>query len=149
TRFDEAIQIMRSLLADERTTFDGTVYTITDAPCDPKPVQRPLPMLVGTGSPRMLRITARHADEWNTWGGVELAGSRRALFTEACESVGRDPGTMHTSVNALVVLTDDPAEATAATTGPMASRVVAGSAAQLVDTFGAYGETGFDEFIVP
>ncbi|HWL43488.1 MAG TPA: LLM class flavin-dependent oxidoreductase [Ilumatobacter sp.] len=38
TRFVEAIEIVRSLLTEERTTFTGSVYTLTDAPCDPKPV---------------------------------------------------------------------------------------------------------------
>ena len=61
SRFEESIQIVRSLLDNDRTDFHGDFYDITDAPCDPKPVQRPLPILVGTGSPRMLRITARHA----------------------------------------------------------------------------------------
>lgn len=148
TRFDEAIQIMRSMLTNDRTTFEGTVYQVIDAPCDPKPVQRPLPILVGTGSPRMLRITAKYADEWNTWGHPELAQSRREKFTAACESVGRDAASMHTSVNAMVVLTDDPAAATAATL-EMPGRVISGSATQLADTLGTYGEIGFSEFIVP
>ncbi len=43
SRFDEAIQIIRSLLDNERTDFHGTFYDITDAPADPKPVQSPLP----------------------------------------------------------------------------------------------------------
>lgn len=148
TRFDEAIQIIRSMLVNDRTTFDGSMYQITDAPNDPKPLQDPLPILVGTGSPRMLRITARHADEWNTWGHVELAAKRRATFATACESVGRDPSTMHTSVNAMVLLTDDSAAAASAVSA-MPGRMIAGSAAQLVETFGAYGALGFDEFIVP
>jgi len=45
-RFDEAIQITRSLLDNKRTSFAGDYYTITDAPCDPKPVQAKLPILV-------------------------------------------------------------------------------------------------------
>ena len=72
-RFDEAIQIMRSLLSEERTDFSGEFYEITDAPADPKPIQSPLPILVGTASPRMLQITARPADEWNAWGAPDLA----------------------------------------------------------------------------
>ena len=50
TRFEEAIQIVRSLLAEPRTTFAGSVYTVTDAPADPKPVQSPLPMGLMTRS---------------------------------------------------------------------------------------------------
>ena len=148
-RFDEAIQIIRSLLGNDRTTFAGSVYTITDAPSDPAPIQSPLPILVGTGSPRMLRITARHADEWNTWGGPEMAGGARAKFEAACESVERDPSSMWTSVQALVMLSDDPAAVDGALAGPIGARMVAGNAAQLVDEMGRYAELGFDEFIVP
>ncbi len=149
TRFDEAIQIVRSLLAEDRTNFDGSVYRITDATADPKPVQSPLPLLVGTGSPRMLRITARHADEWNTWGGPEMAGGARAKFEEACAAVGRDPASMWTSVQALVMLSDDTDAVAGALSSPFGTRMIAGSAGELVDTFGTYAELGFDEFIVP
>jgi alkanesulfonate monooxygenase SsuD/methylene tetrahydromethanopterin reductase-like flavin-dependent oxidoreductase (luciferase family) len=148
-RFEEAIQIIRSLLGHDRTTFDGSVYTITDAPADPKPVQSPLPILVGTGGRRMLRITARHADEWNTWGGVAMAGERRAALRAAAESVERDPASMWTSVQALVFLTDDDAAARKVLEGDLGPRSIAGSAGKLVDELGAYRELGFDEFIVP
>ncbi len=149
TRFEEAIRIVRSLLDEDRTTFSGEIYDITDAPCDPKPRQSPLPILVGTGSPRMLRITARHAQEWNTWGGPELAGAARERFVAACDDVGTDPASMHTSVQALVHRTDDADAAAAALDGPMGTRSIAGSDAQLVDTIGRYTELGFDEFILP
>lgn len=139
TRFDEAVRIVRSLLAEERTTFHGKVYDIEDAPCEPKPVQERLPILIGTKSPRMLRITARHADEWNTWGDPQLAGERRALMVEACEKVGRDPATMWTSVNAMLSLAGE----------QRPGRMVSGSVEQLVDALGQYVELGFDEFILP
>ena len=148
-RFEESIQIMRSLLGQDRTTFEGDVFTITDAPCDPAPIQSPLPILVGTGSPRMLRITARFADEWNTWGGPSMAGGARAKFTAACESVERDPASMWTSVQALVFVTDDDAEAETILAGPMGSRSIAGTPDRLVEIIGEYTELGFDEFIVP
>ena len=141
SRFEESIQIVRSMLSAESTTFHGAYYDITDAPCDPKPVQSPLPLLVGTRSPRMLRITARHADEWNTWGTPEQAAVHRAALIETCHEVGRDPATMRTSVNALVDL-DGSAP-------PPGRAALFGSAQQLVDQFGQYAELGFDEFILP
>jgi probable F420-dependent oxidoreductase len=141
SRFEESIQIVRSMLSAESTTFHGAYYDITDAPCDPKPVQSPLPLLVGTRSPRMLRITARHADEWNTWGGPEQAAVHRTALIETCQAVGRDPATVWTSVNALVDL-DGSAP-------PPGRAALFGSAQQLVDQFGQYAELGFDEFILP
>ena len=143
TRFEEAIQIVRSLLsADEGlTTFHGSCYDITDAPCDPKPVQSPLPLLVGTRSPRMLRLTARYANEWNTWATPEQGAVHRAALVETCEKVGRDPATMWTSVNALVGLGAD--------TPPPGRAALGGSAEELIDQFGRYAALGFDEFILP
>ena len=149
SRFDEAIQIIRSLLANERTDFAGDYYTLTGAPCDPKPVQSPLPLLVGTASPRMLRITARHADEWNAWGAPDRAADGYAKLVAACEQVGRDPSAFHTSTQALVFVNDDPAFAEKMKDGPMGDRSIFGGADQLVDELGRYAEMGFDEFIVP
>ena len=139
TRFDEAIQIVRSLLAESRTTFHGEVYDVVDAPCDPKPVQRPLPILVGTGSPRMLRITARHADEWNTWGDPAMTAPKLANLHAAADAVGRGPGWK--SVNAMIDLGGNPP--------PPGRPTLAGSPDQIVDLLGQYTEQGFDEFILP
>jgi probable F420-dependent oxidoreductase len=149
SRFDEAIQIMRSLLADGRTDFHGDFYDITDAPADPKPIQTPLPILVGTGSPRMLRITARHADEWNTWGAPEMAGGALAKLLTACEQVDRDPATMWKSTQALVFMNDDAEFAANVKAGDMGERSIIGSHDQLVDEIGRYADLGFDELIVP
>jgi alkanesulfonate monooxygenase SsuD/methylene tetrahydromethanopterin reductase-like flavin-dependent oxidoreductase (luciferase family) len=139
TRFEEAIGIVRSLLTESRTTFHGKVYDIVDAPCDPKPVQARLPIVVGSGSPRMLRITARHADEWNTWGTPETAVASREKLLAACDTVGRDPSTIHCSINAIVRL-----DAEAVPGRPS----IGGSAAHLVDQIGRYAQAGYDEFIV-
>lgn len=149
SRFDEAIQVIRSLVDQDRTTFHGNFYDITDAPADPKPIQSPLPILVGTAAPRMLRITASYADEWNTWGAPELAGAGLAKLRVACEQVGRDIGSLRKSAQALVFLDDDPAAADTIRNGPMGPRSLVGSPAQLVDEIGRYADLGFDEFIVP
>ena len=141
SRFEEAIQIVRSMLSEDSTTFHGEFYDITNAPCDPKPIQSPLPLLVGTRGPRMLGITARHADEWNTWGTPEQAAARRAALLEACDKAGRDPRTLWTSVNVQVDLSGS--------TLPPGPPVIAGTAQQLVDQVGHYAELGFDEFILP
>ena len=140
SRFEEAITIVRSMLIQDSTTFDGEFYHFTDAPCDPKPIQSPLPILVGTRSPRMLGITARQADEWNTWGTPEQAAVTRAALLAACDKAGRDPATMRTSVNAFIDLDGTTPPGRATLSGPISA---------LVDQLGQYAELGFDEFILP
>ncbi|MGB0737626.1 MAG: LLM class flavin-dependent oxidoreductase [Ilumatobacteraceae bacterium] len=149
TRFEESIQIIRSLLDQPRTDFDGKIHTIRDAPCEPTPVQERLPILVGTGGDRMLRITARHADEWNTWGRPDGAAERMAAMRAACERVGRDPGTLRCSVQSIVVVTDDDEATKRVLNGPGGERAIAGRPTELVEMLAAYREIGFDEFIVP
>ncbi|MEM9650611.1 MAG: LLM class flavin-dependent oxidoreductase [Actinomycetota bacterium] len=148
-RFEEAIQITRSLLDEDRTTFEGSFYTMTDAPSDPSPVQDQLPILVGTSGPRMCGITARHAQEWNTWGAPELAGTNAEVFNNACEKAGVDPATKHRSVQALFFLTEDQSAIDGALSGPMGDRSIAGSNDRIVEAIGHYAEHGFDEVIVP
>ena len=148
-RFEEAIQVIRSLLDEDRTTFEGDYYTITDAPSDPSPVQERLPIVVGTSGPRMCRITARHAQEWNSWGSPNVAAEKLAVFDAACEQVGVDPASKHKSVQPLFVLTDDQAEIDEALAAPMGANTIAGSDGHVIDALGRYAELGFDEVIVP
>jgi alkanesulfonate monooxygenase SsuD/methylene tetrahydromethanopterin reductase-like flavin-dependent oxidoreductase (luciferase family) len=148
-RFAEAIEIVRTMLAGGRTTFAGQHFTMTDAPCEPGPIQSPLPILVGTGSPRMLRITARFADEWNTWGAPALVAQRVAALHTACEKEDRDPATMRTSAQALVFLVDDADKAAQLRPHVPEDRSVVGGVSELQDTIGEYAALGIDELIVP
>jgi alkanesulfonate monooxygenase SsuD/methylene tetrahydromethanopterin reductase-like flavin-dependent oxidoreductase (luciferase family) len=149
SRFEESIQIVRALLDTDRTTVHGNFYNVVDAPCDPKPVQSKLPFVVGTGSPRMLGITVRHAQEWNTWGAPDLAGERRDVFVSACASAGIDPASLHTSVQAMISMTDDDSKVGKILAGEMGDRSIAGSDDHIVEQIGRYIEQGFDEMIVP
>jgi alkanesulfonate monooxygenase SsuD/methylene tetrahydromethanopterin reductase-like flavin-dependent oxidoreductase (luciferase family) len=141
SRFEEAIQVVRSLLHEPRTDFDGQYYKVVDAPLQPKAIGD-LPLLVGTGSPRMSRITARWADEWNTWGDPDEVGRRTEQFLAACEAVGRDPGTVRRSAQALVFF-GDPGEMLAA------GRSLHGGDQAIIDALNRYVELGVDEFAIP
>jgi alkanesulfonate monooxygenase SsuD/methylene tetrahydromethanopterin reductase-like flavin-dependent oxidoreductase (luciferase family) len=106
-RFEEAVEIISSLMSQERTTFVGRHYRLDDAPLEPRPVQQPrIPILVAAHRPRMLRIAARYADQWDTFAempgaatdGVTsgLADQLRAL-DDACDAIGRDPAEIRRS----------------------------------------------------
>jgi len=66
SRFEEAFEIIRRLLAGERVTFEGAFYTVRDAVLLPPPARR-LPLMVGGHGPRLLAATLPHVDAWNTW----------------------------------------------------------------------------------
>ncbi len=149
SRFAEGIEIIHGLLREPSFTFAGSAFTITDGPFSPKPVQSPLPILVGTKGPRMMRLTAVYAQEWNTWGAPELAGTRLADLRAACAAEGRDMATMRTSAQALVMLTHSQKELDDLADFAKAPNVIAGSAQQIQETIGGYVALGIDEFALP
>ena len=62
-RLEEAIVLVKRLLAGERVTHAGLHYRLDRAVVAPRPVQRPHPpIIMGGGGPRMLRLAAREAD---------------------------------------------------------------------------------------
>lgn len=148
-RFEEAIRVVAGLLTGVRFDFAGEHFGIVDAPCDPPPVQDPLPLMVGTGGPRMLRITVRHAHEWNAWGTPETTAPLVERVDAACADEGRDPATLHRSVQALFFLVDDPATADRIRAVAPADRSVIGDASRIREAVQQYEAQGFDEIIVP
>lgn len=99
-RFEEACTIIRSLWTNERTSYAGEHYTVTDLVAEPKPVQQPMPCWIGgSGRRRTLRIVAEHADVWN-WTGAELEdfSDASATLDRHCETIGRDPAEIRRSV---------------------------------------------------
>jgi alkanesulfonate monooxygenase SsuD/methylene tetrahydromethanopterin reductase-like flavin-dependent oxidoreductase (luciferase family) len=148
-RFEEAIQIIVSMLTNDRTNFTGRHFSITDATCQPKAVQSKLPIMVGTGGPRMSKIAARHADEWNTWGNVATATERIQTFQQACDAVGRDSQDIHKSVQAMFFFADDQALVEKLTKIAPSDRSIIGSNDHIVDHIGQLIALGYHEIIIP
>jgi F420-dependent oxidoreductase-like protein len=107
-RLDEACEVIRSLWTQSRSNFSGRYYQLSDAPLDPKPVQKPHPeLMIGGGGERVtLRIVAKHADHWNVWGGPKVLARKSAILEEHCRSVGRDSKTIARSVNMVLLITE-------------------------------------------
>ena len=95
-RFEEALAVITGLIRDGRADLDGRYVTARDAVLLP-PARPDLPILVAAKGPRMLELTARHADAWNlAWFGLpdERLARVRGELAAACERVGRDPATL-------------------------------------------------------
>ena len=105
----ESAAIIRSLLDQPRTTFAGRHYKLTNALCEPKPVQARLPLLVGGGGERKtLRITARHADMWHGFGTPDVLRHKLEVLRRHCEEVGRDPTAILPTSSGPSLIRDDP-----------------------------------------
>ena len=110
-RFAEYVAAIRSLLREPSTSLDGEWFRLTDATCDPPPVQRPLPLLVGGGGEqRTMRVAALHADAWHTWATPAELARKNAVLDQRCAEVGRDPSAI-TRVTGDVLEPDEPASA--------------------------------------
>lgn len=105
----ESVQIIRSLVTQQRTTFNGEHYQIHDAPFQPKPIQEHLPLMIGAQKSRMLRVVAEHADIWNVNHNPEKMADFGKVLTKHCEDIGRDPKSIRRSGFAFIgVLGRDP-----------------------------------------
>jgi F420-dependent oxidoreductase-like protein len=97
---EEQLEIVHGLLASERSSFDGRHYQLADCEFLFKPVQRPHPPIIvgGNGGPRIARLVARWADEFNTVGGSpQEVAERITRVRDAVDTAGRDQSTVVTS----------------------------------------------------
>ena len=148
-RFEEACQVWTGLLRQPATTVDGEHYRLTEALCEPKPVQDPLPLLIGGKGDRMLGVVARYADQWNMWGLAPTIAERSEVLARRCEAIGRDPAEIHRSAQALVLLTDDQQRARQFLEGTGGRAAIAGTVDQVAEAVAAWQGVGLDEVIVP
>lgn len=100
-RFEEALRIIVPLIRGDRVTFNGAWSAVEDAVLLPPPRRPSMPILIAAKGERMLRLTARHADAWQTaWFGLpdERFTQRYQDLLAACDVEGRDPGTLELTV---------------------------------------------------
>lgn len=123
-RLEEALEIIRGVFRQDKTSFAGRHYTVTDAQAAVLPRPAPPRILIGGGGPKVLAVAGRHADIVGvnpkvaegriTAAAMQDATSERTLekvrwVKEAAAKAGRDVNAIEW--NALVfvaTVTDDP-----------------------------------------
>jgi alkanesulfonate monooxygenase SsuD/methylene tetrahydromethanopterin reductase-like flavin-dependent oxidoreductase (luciferase family) len=145
---DESVRCVRGLLRDERTDFDGRWFTLTDAACEPRPVQDALPIWIGGGGEkRTLRIVAELADGWNVpFVSPEEFAHKRDVLHRHCTSVGREPGEIRCSVNVGCAPTEESLQRQFGLTAEFVRPgVLMGSTTDLVEGLQRYIAAGADQ----
>ena len=147
SRFEEALQILLPLLRDGAVTFHGTYHDAEQAENLPHGPRRDgPPVLIGAFGPRMMRLTARYADQWTIdWLGPEdRVREQLGKVRAACEAEGRDPATLAITGGVTVAypdLGDLPGWMS------MPDSYLTGDADELGHQLARYGELGVDHLI--
>ncbi|MGK2865712.1 MAG: LLM class F420-dependent oxidoreductase [Mycobacterium sp.] len=94
-RSAEQISVLRRLWTEQTVTFEGEYHRITGAGLAPLPIQRPIPVWIGSASDAGYRRAGRLADGWFPMmaPGAKLDHAR-TVVCEAAVAAGRDPSTI-------------------------------------------------------
>ncbi|NCD20938.1 MAG: LLM class F420-dependent oxidoreductase [Actinobacteria bacterium] len=146
----EIITGMWTTPVGERFSHDGAHYQLNDSPALPKPVQDPLPIIIGGGGMQKTpRLAARFAHEFNqAFPAKEQIPELRDRVRAACEEIGRDPDSIVQSLALTTVVGADEAEfarrATAVGSTPerMRERGIAGTPGEVVETLQGFADQG-------
>jgi alkanesulfonate monooxygenase SsuD/methylene tetrahydromethanopterin reductase-like flavin-dependent oxidoreductase (luciferase family) len=110
SRFEEAFTIIREPVRTGRSDFRGAYYEVADCVLDPRPVRLGgPPLMLGSVSPRMMRIGLPHVDAWNVWwsdygNDAEGFAAVRTRVEDAVEQAGRAPDEVEATAAVLVQL---------------------------------------------
>ena len=149
-RLDEACAVIKALYTQTSANFDGRFYQLKNASLEPKPVQQPLPLLIGGGGEQVtLKITAKWADEWNVWGPPATLKQKMAILDGHCKAMGRDPKSIKRSAVALLFMSDDAVYLERMRGTRMQQAAIIGTAEEVAATVAEYAALGVDELIVP
>ncbi|MFB8280105.1 LLM class F420-dependent oxidoreductase [Nocardia colli] len=152
-RLEEQLAIITGLWATkpgDKFDFAGQHYQLTDSPALPKPVQDPVPVLIGGhGATRTPRLAAQYATEFNKpFSSIEDSAAQFGRVRAAAEARGRraDDLIYSSALVACVGANDAEVARRAAAIGrevdELKTNGLAGSPAEVVDKIGRFAEIG-------
>ncbi len=141
SRFEDAVKIIQPLLATGAVDYEGRFSQAPQAvnrPRGPRPDGPPI--IVGTSGERMLRLTARYADAWNTVWHTEPGPALEdmAKLDLACAEVGRDPQSIVRTVGGIIAMPGFEGDT---------SRRITGEPEEIAAVLRGFQEAGFRHFI--
>ena len=153
--FEEGLHIMKAMFTEKRVTYKGRHYSVEEAICNPKPVQRPHPPITigGAGEKVMLKLVARFADRWNCPAGYESFEHKFNVLKQHCKDVGRDVNTIDVSEQLLVCIGSSDAEVEAKWKAaqmlkPFVSTGIKGTPKQLIEELKKRVAMGITTFVI-
>jgi len=156
---EEALKIIKGMFTDHKTTVHGKHYTVTDALCLPKPVQKPHPpiMIGGVGEKKLLRIVARYADMWNAFAAPAEMQRLGAIIDRHGEAVRRDTSTIERTIMMPLCYTENAdrqnmvcnimAMTRQSTPEQVRAQIMIGGKQECLDTIERYTKVGITHFI--
>lgn len=109
SQLEEGLEIVTRMLREPRTTFHGRHYRVEEAPNNPKPAQKTLPITIGgAGEKKLLKLVARHAQRWNCpMNSAHEVERLRGVLASHCREIDRDVSEIVVSEQTLVVMGAD------------------------------------------
>jgi alkanesulfonate monooxygenase SsuD/methylene tetrahydromethanopterin reductase-like flavin-dependent oxidoreductase (luciferase family) len=171
-RFEEAIQLIQTMWREPYPSFQGQYYKVEGAVCNPKPVQQPIPLWLGTGGgphpeerplvQKMLPLIARYADWYNiTPVTVNVLARLLPYLQQACEEQGREYNTLGKSLETQILVAESPAHLAELQTqisarnperyrdwGPLMEQFIIGDVPTVIRRLEEYTALGIDCFML-
>lgn len=147
-RFEEALEIIVPLVKTGEVDFTGQHYSAPNCEMLPRPKEGGIPVLIASFKPRMLALTAKFADQWNTaWlGHADALTSRRDELEAACVAQGRDPKSLEVTVGINVTFTELQTETDSEPADP--SKRISGTVEDVAAGLKGYLDAGAGHLIV-
>lgn len=108
-QLDESITIIKKMWQNQKSSFKGKHYSIKNAICNPKPVQKPHPpIIVGGGGKMLMKVAAKHATKYNhPFGTAQILEEKIKLLQDNCKLIKRDHNEIENSVLLRVLVGKD------------------------------------------
>ncbi len=108
-QLDESLTIIKKMWQNQKSSFKGKHYSIKDAICNPKPVQKPHPpIMVGGAGKKLMKVAARHATRYNhPFGTPEILDEKIKILKDNCKLIKRDHKEIENSVLLRILIGKD------------------------------------------